>query len=633
VFTSAIVDRYGDASLKDRLVPRFVAGATGACALGTGDLRVDVVDGSYELYGRSGPILGAPGAEILVVAAEGPEGPIIVALEAASARIEVTEHVDVTRSLGRVVVEHQRVSPDDVLTSASLDQLQDLAAVLCGAEASGLAQWCLESVLAYVKERVQFDRPVGAFQAVKHKCARLFIATEQLSAAAWDGARAVVDEPHQASVAAAEVAAMGPALATEICLEAITLFGGIGFTWEHDIHLYWRRAISLNQILGPRKEWCGRLGRLVVDGERVFHVEVADADPGFRDRVSGQLRKIRDLPSAQQRQALADAGLVSPQYPSPYGLDATPVEQLVIAEEFVRAGYQERPTTTIGEWVLPTILAHGSADQQDRFVPPTLGGQIRWCQLFSEPGAGSDLASLRTRADRVAGGWLINGQKVWTSQAHEANWGACLARTDHDVAKHAGITYLLVEMDSPGVEVRPLRQANGASEFNEVFLTDVFVPDECVVGSPGDGWRLATTTMTNERLSIGSGMGRTTAFEPVEVVRRLGRMDTMTLSDLGALCAEQYAHLALGLRSTLRRLSGFQPGFEGAVMKAAEGSLRVRAASAVLGWSGAEAATTFGHPGDPVWDYLSTPQTLIGGGTIEMQLNVIAERILQLPRR
>ena len=180
----------------------------------------------------------------------------------------------------------------------------------------------------------------------------------------------------------------------------------------------------------------------------------------------------------------------------------------MISQEFARAGLTQ-PSTDIGEWALPTILAHGTDEQRETFVGPTLRGDIFWCQLFSEPGAGSDLASLRTRAGKVAGGWLLNGQKVWTSQAQEADWAICLARTDPEAPKHKGLSYFLVDMRSPGLEVRPLREANGGYLFNEVFLTDVFVPDSRLVGAArakAGGWpapRSATSASTSP-----PGMGR-----------------------------------------------------------------------------------------------------------------------------
>ena len=175
----------------------------------------------------------------------------------------------------------------------------------------------------------------------------------------------------------------------------------------------------------------------------------------------------------------------------------------MIAEELKRARLRP-PALLIGAWVVPALAGHGSAAQQERFLPPTLRGEITWCQLFSEPGAGSDLAGLTTRAERGAsgGGWRLTGQKIWTSLAKEADWAICVARTDPASRRHAGISYFLVDMHSPGVTVRPLREMTGDALFNEVFLDGVLVPDDLVVGEVGHGWRVARSTLANERVSL-----------------------------------------------------------------------------------------------------------------------------------
>jgi alkylation response protein AidB-like acyl-CoA dehydrogenase len=282
----------------------------------------------------------------------------------------------------------------------------------------------------------------------------------------------------------------------------------------------------------------------------------------------------------------------------------------------------------IGEWALPTIIAHGSDEQREFFVRPTLRGDIVWCQLFSEPGAGSDLASVATRAERVEGGWLLNGQKVWTSLAHEAQWGICLCRTDPAVVKHAGLSYVLVDMSSPGVEVRPLREANGRYMFNEVFLSDVFVPDDRLVGQPGDGWKLARTTLGNERVSMGGGTSDDHPDLDALAAAGVDLTDPAILQELGAIEAGAAANEALGRRILVRQLSGLRPGPEASVRKVASSWHTALARRTVMGWVGPAAAIA----GPFAQSYLSTPARLIGGGTAEIQLNVIAERVLGLPR-
>ena len=240
-------------------------------------------------------------------------------------------------------------------------------------------------------------------------------------------------------------------------------------------------------------------------------------DDAVRPGVRADVERVAAVSPGERRTELVETGLLMPHWPRPYGRGADAVEQLVIEEELARAGI-ERPDIVIAAWALPTILEHGTPAQRERFVLPSLRGELVWCQLFSEPGSGSDLASLRTRAERVEGGWRLTGQKVWTSLADRADWGICLARTDAEVPAHQGITYFLVDMRSAGIDVRPLREITGEALFNEVFLDEVFVPDDCVVAGEGDGWRLARTTLANERVAMGSARLSTSVERAVELL-------------------------------------------------------------------------------------------------------------------
>jgi alkylation response protein AidB-like acyl-CoA dehydrogenase len=334
------------------------------------------------------------------------------------------------------------------------------------------------------------------------------------------------------------------------------------------------------------------------------------------------VRDIATLPAGSQRVALADAGFIAPQWPVPYGLAATPATQLLLDAELAAAGLS-RPDLTIGAWAVPTILAHGTQQQKDRFAGPTLRGDLVWCQLFSEPEAGSDLAALRTRAVRADGGWRLTGQKVWTSLAREADWAICLARTDPDAPKHRGLTYFLVRMDSPGIDIRPLREITGRSVFNEVFLDDVFVPDDDVVGVPGDGWRLARGTLATERVAMsrGSSLG-----DNVEAL--IAAADGPS-EQLGALVADGLALSLLDLRATLAQLDGQEAGALSAVRKLVGVRQRQAVAEAALilsGPDGADAETEALH------EFLLTRCLSIAGGTTQILLSLVGERVLGLPR-
>ncbi|SEG93536.1 Acyl-CoA dehydrogenase [Thermomonospora echinospora] len=631
VLTSAILTWATDGPAPGHVLERFAEGARATCALDPGGLTARKTADGYAVTGTTDHLLSPAHADLILVGAQAEDGAIWFLVEGgrlAPGDLGQVAGVDPTRGLGRLTLKEYEV-PHSSLVSVDGTRARDLAAALFAAEAVGLIRWCLETGIEYVKTREQFGRPVGSFQAVKHKCARMFIELETMTAAAWDAARAVGGPDEQLELAAAAAALVCVPAARRLGLETITLLGGIGYTWEHDAHLAWRRGISLGALLGPPADWERRLGAAALAGERDFTIELPEENAAFRAEIAQLLDKAAALPEPDRRVHLADNGLVAPHYPAPYGRAATPMEQIVIAQEYERAGL-DQPSTVIGEWALPTVLAHGTAEQIETFVPATLRGAVVWCQLFSEPGAGSDLASLTTRAVKVDGGWRITGQKVWTSSAHEADWGICLARTDPQAPKHKGLSYFLVDMRSAGVEVRPLREANGGYLFNEVFLNDVFVPDARLVGEPGQGWTLARTTLGNERVSIGR-MSLTQLDLPALARAGGAPSGESVLREFGRLTAGIQAIAAMGLRTTLRSVSGLRPGAEASVIKVAAGLQTAAIADAALNWAGSPAARD-GEVDEVVHAYLSVPPQLIGGGTVEIQLNVISERILGLPR-
>jgi alkylation response protein AidB-like acyl-CoA dehydrogenase len=636
VLTSLVISRHAGAKLCESVLPGFVAGGTGACATDARGLTATRNGDGWDVSGTTAPVLGALSAQTYLLGAQTADDAggtaWFVVEESRRAELEVTRlrSVDLTRDIGRITLSGLHVPAGHVLDLDS-ERLRSTAAALFCAESAGAARWCQTNGLAYTKVREQFGRPIAAFQAIKHKCARLFVRSELIAAAAWDAAVGYDQDADQFALAAAAAAVVCLPGAVEIGLETVTLFGGIGYTWEHDTHLYWRRAMSLQNLLGPRSSWELRLGQMARKIERHHDLQLDDEPEGLRSWVAEQLAEAAGLPEGNQRAFLSEQGLVSPHYPRPYGIAAGPVAQVVISQEFERAGMIQ-PSTNIGEWAVPTILAHGTDEQRETFVRPTLRGDIFWCQLFSEPGAGSDLASLRTRARQVKGGWLINGQKVWTSQAQEADWGICLARTDADAPKHKGLSYFLIDIRSPGLEVRPLREANGGYLFNEVFFNDVFVPDSRLVGEPGHGWRLARTTLGNERANIAVGMGRRRDLPEDFLGMFAGDPPTEVLQQVGVLTADVNAFAALGQRSLLRQISGLQPGAEASVLKVAAAWNLTNLRRTVMEWYGAEAATIDGDGGEASQQYLSIPPSLIGGGTLEIQLNVIGELVLGMPR-
>jgi alkylation response protein AidB-like acyl-CoA dehydrogenase len=337
---------------------------------------------------------------------------------------------------------------------------------------------------------------------------------------------------------------------------------------------------------------------------------------------------------------LAAAGLVAPHWPRPYGLAATPAQQLTIDRALADAGIESVDNPIGIGWAGPTLLHAGTVEQQRRFLPPLLDGSEFWCQLFSEPDAGSDLASLRTRAHLDGDTWVVNGQKIWTTWADRARWGILLARTEPDQPRHRGISYFICPMDDPGIEIRPIREMSGGRHFNEVFLHEVRIPRELLVGERGDGWRLAKVTLGNERVSLSSGglcwgMGPTTE-DLFDLIRERGGISDPVLRQRAAAVAVEAFHLdRLGEQVAAALLAGGPPGPE-ASMKKFRADLHGQEATALaLDLRGTGATLhdidTATDP-DWGWAYLFSRALTIGGGTSEVQRNILAEQILGLPR-
>ena len=341
---------------------------------------------------------------------------------------------------------------------------------------------------------------------------------------------------------------------------------------------------------------------------------------------------------------LASAGYVAPHWPAPWGLGAGPWEQLAIDDE-LRSRQAPRPMNPIGiGWAGPTLLVAGSDAQQAQWLPGLLDGSEIWCQLFSEPGAGSDLASLRTTAVRDGDEYVVNGQKVWTTLAHVARFGILLARTrfDDDVADQESISYFVLDMQAPGVTVRPLVQMTGTHEFNEVFFDDVRVPVANRIGAEHDGWRLAKVTLGNERVSLsgeGALWGRgPTASDVLDLVRAHGGCtDVVVRQRLAALHVESEVLRLIRLRTLSARLRGLEPGPEASVRKALSDEHGQHVMQMAMDLAGSDALLASAGPyGDRsgLWTYgfLYSAALTIGGGTSEVQRNIIGERVLGLPK-
>jgi 3-oxochol-4-en-24-oyl-CoA dehydrogenase len=657
---AVVIAEFGRGAVPGPFVPSAIASALIAAhdpqAKVLGDLASGATIAAYALEssltatrqgdtllvrGEARSVTSAAQASLLVLPVAGldPEtsGNSWVLIDAEALEIEPVKSVDLLRPVAHVRANAVEVPAEKVLSGLTAAGARAVVLTLLAAEAVGVARWATDTAAAYAKIREQFGRPIGQFQAIKHKCAEMAADTERAVAAVWDAARAVDEDlaSPDATFAAAFAATLAPVAAQRCTQDCIQVHGGIGFTWEHDTNVYYRRALGIVAAFGRAADH----PQLVVDtatstGIRKVDIDLDPETLELREAIRAEVAALKAIPREERTAAIAEGGWVAPHLPKPWGRSASPVEQIIIQQEFA-AGRVRRPNLGIAAWLVPSIVAWGTEEQKQRFLPPTFRGEIIWCQLFSEPGAGSDLAGLTTKATKVDGGWRITGQKIWTTAAHVAQWGMLLARTDPSAPKHNGITYFLLDMHSEGVSVRPLRELTGIEFFNTVFIDDVFVPDDLVVGDVNRGWEVSRTTLTAERVSIGSSEAPFLAnLDDLVSFLREGQFDQVAQNRAGRLIAEGHAAKVLNLRSTLLTLAGFDAMPAAAVSKLL--SMRTAQGYAEFGVSSFGADGAIGDPGTEQGKWadqlLSSRATTIYGGTSEVQLNIIAERLLGLPR-
>ena len=642
VVTSAVLAAAGPGELQKRLLPALADGSMiGAAALGG-----EVSQANGAATGNAGVVISGHLADVLLV----PAGDDVLVIEksAGGVQAEVPANLDQSRRAARIRLD---AAPATVLPGARR-LLTDVARAVLAAEAAGIASETTEQAAEYAKIRQQFGRPIATFQAVKHHCANMLVAAELAAAATWDAGRAGIGGGDQLSYTAAIAAALAVPAAVSNASLNIQVHGGIGFTWEHDAHLYLRRAAAIAAVVDTEQA-AVEVTDLVRHGvRRAAAMDLPAAAEPIRAAIRPDVARLRDLTGKERKQALIETGYVMPHWPKPWGRDASALEQLVIEQEFAAARIK-RPALGITGWVILTLIQHASPDQVARWVRPALNQDVIWCQLFSEPGAGSDAAGIRTRATRVkgdgpggtgggsppytekvGGGWRINGQKVWTSGAHVASFGLATVRTNPNAPKHEGITTMVIDMDAPGVTVRPLKMPTGNSDFNEVFFDDVFVPDANVVGPVDAGWTVARATLGNESVSIGGGdsgmVMPADAFiapldaHPERLAGGAGRV--------GRQISRTQAMGVLNLRSAYRAVAGGGPGPEGNIAKLLLSEVGHETAAIMAELAGPDAAFLDGDGAMAATLVLMNRAMSIAGGTSEIKRNQIAERILGLPR-
>jgi len=564
-----------------------------------------------------------------------------------------------------------------------LARVRDRAAVLLAFEQLGAADAALEMAAAYARERRAFGRTIGSYQGIKHKLADLYcgnqLARVHCYYGAWALAADAADADGAPELAAAAAAARVTAseAATHAAHEGLHVHGGMGYTWDMDCHLFMRRARQQAVLLGHEHAWREQLaaeletrlnaiaepttrasrvaGSMDFDDspeEAAFRAECrawldanaepkSSADTLYRPEASAGQR-MADARAWQACKAAAGFGAIT--WPKALGgRGGTPMQELVWRQE---EGRYNVPTglfnVSLG-MVMPAVLAHASNEVRAAHVAPALSGEHLWCQLLSEPGAGSDLGMVRTRAERCQDGrdgWILNGQKVWTSLAQFAQYGLVLARSDPTLPKFDGLTSFFVDMRSPGISIRPIRQPSGEADFNEVFLENVFVPDGQRVGAEGAGWKVTLTGLMSERLAIGGVMPPELWWKLATMLRTTSFLGAPALQDgrfrerLADLYLAAHALWLLQCRALTALGKGREPGPE---MSGAKNLVAhtiqtfTRLAIDLQGPRGALAASERGDDFaliERLW--FGAAGMRIAGGTDEIVKNSIGERVLGL---
>jgi alkylation response protein AidB-like acyl-CoA dehydrogenase len=611
--------------------------------------------------------------ELLLLPARLDDGSIaLLAVPADTAGIARQAHqgFDLTRRVAEIKASEVFLGADALVAEGpgvadGLRHTAALAAIALAAEQLGGAQQCLDMTLAYAADRVQFGRTISSYQAVKHRCAEMMIRIEATRSAVAGAARLASTSP---SLQALELeAACVKAFASEAfrfcAAEAIQLHGGVGFTWEYDPHLYFKRAQAGSQWLGSPGAMRSRVASALLDGTPELPVSAqppaGNEDESFRaevrqwmqEHLTGEFEVLRHRGGAGDEDAfpelrkqweleLARGGWTCVGWPKEVGGRGLSVaQQIIFHEEYARAGGPGHLSHLSETLLGPTLIAYGTEDQKRRFLPGIVAGTDYWSQGYSEPAAGSDLANVQTRArqDAATGDWIIDGQKVWTSLAHECQYIFVVARCEPGSKGHKGLIFLLVELDQPGVQVRPIRQITGTCEFNEVFFDGARCPAGNVVGAPGEGWKIAMALLGFERGLSWIGMQQ--HFEhQLQLVCKAARD---TGADRDPLLRDRIGRAWMGLKvmhyNTLRTLCGGADGSlsrEGYIIKHYWSNWHRdlgELAMDVLGVEGDIQIDDFSRTRlQQVWLF-SRSDTIVAG-TNEIQLNIIAERALGMPK-
>ena len=596
-------------------------------------------------------------ADAFIVSAEGPSGPALYLVPRAAAGLRIVTRPRVDGGhWSDLILDGVSVGPDAEIAQgesarAALRSALDAGRLAVGAELVGLMGRAFEITIDYLKVREQFDRRIGSFQALQHRATDLLVLVEVSRSVLRRAARQFdeTDDPAVHAMAASQLKARASDAAVQVVKGCIQLHGGIGYTDDCNIGLFLKRAMVLAAWLGG------------ADAHRLRYGQLADRTVGRSDqtvtdeplRLEARALLAEHFPQAWRypatrmslrdtdtwQKTLAAKGWIAPGWPREHGgMGLSTYEQIVLAEEFDRHGLSI--VSNMGVTMLgPLLIRYGTDDQKRKYLPAIVKAEVRWCQGYSEPGAGSDLASLRTRAVLEGDTFTVNGQKIWTTYAHEADMIFLLVRTDPQAKKQDGISFLLVDMRTPGITVKPIRNLTGESEFCEVFFDDVKVPRDNIVGELNRGWSMAKSLLGSERISIGSPrlaryplqllQGLMQAQRLMEDPVQRARFDRLRLE------VDDLSAAFMRMAEVLRR--GDELGAEVSILKIWVTETMQRVTDMLLECQ-AEAGTldevvplsdgTSVHVAGQY--FLSRPATIYGGSN-EIQRNILAKAILELP--
>ena len=660
--------------VRDRRLEAIAGGSPGAAVLDPDAITARRDGDGWVLNGTAVHVLDADRADELVVVAQAEGGPGVFLIPAGDAAVTRERSPDASLHLATVRLDEVAVPADRAATgpevAQAVDRARDEAVTGIAAVMVGAAQRMFDLVLDHIRHRHQFGVPIGSFQAVKHMAVDVYTTIERARACVHFAALTIAeDDDRRAEAASIAKAAAGDAqrLATQ---HGIQLFGGLGYTWENDIQLYLRRAKSSEMLLGTAHQHRLTVGRIVLDrlaaGVPPVEPTYDEATEAFRRELSEWLDEhapaadttaerstsSSHIPEWARRwqRKMFDAGWLVPGNPPEFGgRNATLLEQFVHQEELGRRRIYQSFNPQGLSIIVPSILAFGTDDQKERWAGRILRAEITAALGMSEPDAGSDLAGLRTRAVLDGDQFVVNGQKVWTSGAHDADVILAFVRTDADAPKHKGISCLLIPTDTPGVTRRPFGSIQGKDEidFNEVFFDDAIVPAANLVGELHQGWRVATGSLGHERAMLWLGY----AERLDDLVERGGRVlldrdlvdDSYALDWFGQLVTDNRALWVLGRRTLAKVQRGMVPS-EQSILKLLGSEAVQRATLHLLEALGPHAldTTVRSAPVEPldldVWTegwfdlYLRTFSMTIAGGTSQIQRNIVAEQVLGLPR-